>query len=474
MRGHAIECRINAEDPVTFAPSPGKIDFLVLPGGEGIRVDSAAYGGWVVPPNYDSLLAKIIAYAPTRDLAIDKMRAALETTTIVGIKTNIPLHLDILSNSDFLAGRYNTQFMDEHLAAKAAEEEGRPDVRPRSERAPGHDDREAPAVVLEDVLVDAQVEPPLEGDGDRPLRTDQEQDEDLVLDLQPGIRVDAPGHELGDFADEGADVRVRDGLIDRDEVEALGTAEGFGIPRCRSIWPEAVKRSSSPGPTSIEVSTQPASAATATVFSSGGTADGVLGACDSRPGANAARPQTAAPTARNVRILILPLIASPFRSARVQDLDDGPVNASVRGHDAGGVQGERASLEVRDPAARFHDQEGPRRHVPGLELELPEAVEPAAGDVGQVEGRGAAPADGLGPDDEPAPMVEVVHGARPDVVRESRRQQAPAQVRDGGDTDGRAVQEGPRPPRPGTSRRASGHKRAPGPAGRRIPGRPRR
>ena len=122
MRGHAIECRINAEDPVTFAPSPGKIDFLVLPGGEGIRVDSAAYGGWVVPPNYDSLIAKIIAYAPSRELAIAKMRAALETTTIVGIKTNIPLHLDVLSNSDFVAGRYTTQFMDEHLAAKAAEE----------------------------------------------------------------------------------------------------------------------------------------------------------------------------------------------------------------------------------------------------------------------------------------------------------------------------------------------------------------
>jgi acetyl-CoA carboxylase biotin carboxylase subunit len=122
MRGHAIECRINAEDPVTFVPSPGKIDFLVLPGGEGIRVDSAAYGGWVVPPDYDSLVAKIIAYAPNRDLAIRKMRAALEATTIVGIKTNIPLHLDVLSNADFLAGRYNTQFMDEHMAAKAAEE----------------------------------------------------------------------------------------------------------------------------------------------------------------------------------------------------------------------------------------------------------------------------------------------------------------------------------------------------------------
>jgi len=121
LRGHAIECRINAEDPTTFVPSPGKIDFLVLPGGEGIRVDSAAYGGWVVPPDYDSLVAKIIAYAPNRDLAIRKMRAALETTTIVGIKTNIPLHLDILSNTDFLAGRYHTQFMDEVLAIKAAE-----------------------------------------------------------------------------------------------------------------------------------------------------------------------------------------------------------------------------------------------------------------------------------------------------------------------------------------------------------------
>jgi len=122
LRGHALECRINAEDPATFVPSPGKIDFLVLPGGEGIRVDSAAYGGWVVPPDYDSLVAKIIAYAPSRDLVIRKMRAALETTTIVGIKTNIPLLLDVLSNTDFLAGKYNTQFMDDVLATKAAED----------------------------------------------------------------------------------------------------------------------------------------------------------------------------------------------------------------------------------------------------------------------------------------------------------------------------------------------------------------
>jgi acetyl-CoA carboxylase biotin carboxylase subunit len=118
MRGHAIECRINAEDPVTFVPSPGKIDFLVLPGGEGIRVDSAAYGGWQIPPDYDSLVAKIIAFAPTRPLAIKKMQTALEMTTIVGIKTNLPLHLQILADTEFLEGRYDTQFMERFLAAK--------------------------------------------------------------------------------------------------------------------------------------------------------------------------------------------------------------------------------------------------------------------------------------------------------------------------------------------------------------------
>ena len=121
MRGHAIECRINAEDPETFVPSPGRIDFLVLPGGEGIRVDSAAYGGWVIPPDYDSLLAKIIAYAPTRDLAIRKMQVALETTTVVGVRTNIPLHIRILSDTDFRKGKIHTQFMEEFLAKKPEE-----------------------------------------------------------------------------------------------------------------------------------------------------------------------------------------------------------------------------------------------------------------------------------------------------------------------------------------------------------------
>jgi acetyl-CoA carboxylase biotin carboxylase subunit len=118
MSGHSIECRINAEDPDTFIPSAGKIEFLVLPGGEGIRVDTAAYKGWTVPPDYDSLLAKVVARAPTRKEAIRKIQTALEMTTIVGIKTNIPLHLDLLSNADFKKGNYSIQFLETYLSKK--------------------------------------------------------------------------------------------------------------------------------------------------------------------------------------------------------------------------------------------------------------------------------------------------------------------------------------------------------------------
>jgi len=119
--GHSIECRINAEDPDSFAPSPGKIDFLVFPGGEGIRIDSAAYQGWNIPPHYDSLIAKVISHAPTRKEAINKMKTALEMTTVVGVKTNIPLHLNILSNSNFLNGLYHTQFLENLLSQKVNE-----------------------------------------------------------------------------------------------------------------------------------------------------------------------------------------------------------------------------------------------------------------------------------------------------------------------------------------------------------------
>ncbi len=115
MQGHSMECRINAEDAETFIPSPGKIEFLVLPGGQGIRVDTAAYEGWIIPPDYDSLVAKIVAVAPSRKEVINKMRTALEMTTIVGIKTNIPLHMSILANSDFKKGRYDIQFLESML-----------------------------------------------------------------------------------------------------------------------------------------------------------------------------------------------------------------------------------------------------------------------------------------------------------------------------------------------------------------------
>lgn len=118
LKGHSLECRINAEDAETFVPSPGKIEFLALPGGQGIRVDSAAYGGWSIPPEYDSMIAKIIAWAPERKETIIKMRTALETTTLVGVKTNLPLHLNILSHSEFVKGNYDIHFMEKFLTVQ--------------------------------------------------------------------------------------------------------------------------------------------------------------------------------------------------------------------------------------------------------------------------------------------------------------------------------------------------------------------
>jgi acetyl-CoA carboxylase biotin carboxylase subunit len=112
-RGHAIECRINAEDPVTFAPSPGVISELHMAGGTGVRIDSGVYGGGRVPPHYDPLIAKIIVHAPTRAQAIAKMRRALSETIIGGIRTNIPLHQRILEHPAFEDGRVSTRFLDD-------------------------------------------------------------------------------------------------------------------------------------------------------------------------------------------------------------------------------------------------------------------------------------------------------------------------------------------------------------------------
>ncbi|HKX32589.1 MAG TPA: acetyl-CoA carboxylase biotin carboxylase subunit [Blastocatellia bacterium] len=113
--GHAIECRINAEDPTSFVPSPGRITTLNLPSGPGVRVDTAIYDGYFVPPHYDSLIAKVIVHSRTRERSIARMRRALEATVIEGIKTTIPLHLKILADPDFVAGNLSTRFMDRFL-----------------------------------------------------------------------------------------------------------------------------------------------------------------------------------------------------------------------------------------------------------------------------------------------------------------------------------------------------------------------
>ncbi len=111
--GHSIECRINAEDPVKFTPSPGRITAFNIPGGPGVRVDTAVYPGYVVPPYYDSMIAKLIVHARTRELAIARMRRALEMMVVEGIKTTIPLHLKIMADEKFQKGEFSTKFMEE-------------------------------------------------------------------------------------------------------------------------------------------------------------------------------------------------------------------------------------------------------------------------------------------------------------------------------------------------------------------------
>jgi len=110
---HAIECRINAEDPYNdFRPSPGKITNFHAPGGHGVRIDTHVYANYIIPPNYDSMIAKLITVAQTREEAIAKMKRALEEFVIEGIKTTIPFHLQLMSNEDFIKGEYTTKFMD--------------------------------------------------------------------------------------------------------------------------------------------------------------------------------------------------------------------------------------------------------------------------------------------------------------------------------------------------------------------------
>ncbi|MCS6875017.1 MAG: acetyl-CoA carboxylase biotin carboxylase subunit [Pyrinomonadaceae bacterium] len=120
--GHSIECRINAEDPETFTPSPGKITGLNIPGGPGVRVDTAVYSGYVVPPFYDSMIAKLIVHAGTREFAIARMKRALEAMVVEGIKTTIPLHLKIMNDESFQKGDFSTKFMEEFTHRKGSAE----------------------------------------------------------------------------------------------------------------------------------------------------------------------------------------------------------------------------------------------------------------------------------------------------------------------------------------------------------------
>jgi acetyl-CoA carboxylase, biotin carboxylase subunit len=118
VKGHSIECRINAEDPYKFTPSPGKITTWHAPGGPGIRVDSHAYTGYTVPPNYDSMIGKVISYGDTREQAIRRMRIALSEMMVEGIKTNIPLHQELMTDDRFVKGGTNIHYLEKLLADK--------------------------------------------------------------------------------------------------------------------------------------------------------------------------------------------------------------------------------------------------------------------------------------------------------------------------------------------------------------------
>jgi acetyl-CoA carboxylase, biotin carboxylase subunit len=115
IRGHSIECRVNAEDPYSFMPSPGRISLWHPPGGPGVRVDSHAYTNYFVPPNYDSMIGKIIVHAPTREQALLRMRTALDETVIEGIKTNIPLHRELMADAKFVQGGTNIHYLEEWM-----------------------------------------------------------------------------------------------------------------------------------------------------------------------------------------------------------------------------------------------------------------------------------------------------------------------------------------------------------------------
>ena len=130
MRGHAIECRLNAEDPYKFVPSPGRITMWHPPGGPGVRVDSHVYTNYMVPPNYDSMIGKIIVFGDTREQALARMRTALGETVVEGIKTNVPLHRELMVDAKFMEGGTNIHYLEGWLARASASKMQMPKLTP--------------------------------------------------------------------------------------------------------------------------------------------------------------------------------------------------------------------------------------------------------------------------------------------------------------------------------------------------------
>jgi acetyl-CoA carboxylase biotin carboxylase subunit len=115
INGWAIECRVNAEDPNrNFMPSPGQVKFYLPPGGFGVRVDSAVYPGYTIPPHYDSMIAKLIVWGSTREEAINRMKRALNEFAVDGVNTTIPFHLKLLEHKKFISGDHDIKFLEEH------------------------------------------------------------------------------------------------------------------------------------------------------------------------------------------------------------------------------------------------------------------------------------------------------------------------------------------------------------------------
>jgi acetyl-CoA carboxylase, biotin carboxylase subunit len=118
FNGHAIECRINAEHPSTFRPSPGLITYFHPPGGLGVRVDSAAYQGYRIPPNYDSLIGKLIVHGRTRNECLMRLRRALDEFVVDGVETTLPLYRNLVRNADIQNGQYDIHWLEKYLAAE--------------------------------------------------------------------------------------------------------------------------------------------------------------------------------------------------------------------------------------------------------------------------------------------------------------------------------------------------------------------